>query len=441
MKQTRGSLKQRLWFGILILVLVTFTLIYTVLYFKGELLIWLPLIFLAVICASFSVVNYFYRPFQSIIESIEIGLNCFHDSDFSISIAEYDFPEFALSVETYNELAAILRKERMELHQRELLLDTVIQSTPMAVVLTTAKGEVVYSNLSARKLLKQSRRIEGLNFNRLIEHLPGELASATIAKNDGLYTEIVDDEKTVFYLTFQEFNLNAQIHNLYLYKNMTTEVDKEELQVWKKVIRLISHELNNSLAPIQSLTRSANKVLSRKQGDEMLIDIFETIERRTQHLHHFIEKYARFSRLPDPDIKQVDMQKFISGLEKISDLQIDQSLARANVRFDESQIEQVMINLIKNARESESPLKDVQVSVSQQSEQLIFTVKDKGKGMTEQQLKQSLLPFFTTKSGGSGLGLALCKEIINAHGGHLKLINRQSGGLAVEFSLPTPSLA
>lgn len=436
MIKRRGSLKQRLWFSILTIILSIFVLLYSVIYFDGEMLFWLPGIFLFASVGSFLLVDYFYRPFQSIMESVETGLNCFHDNDFSISIAEYDFPEFALSVQTYNELASILRKERMELHQRELLLDTVIQSTPMAIVLTTSHGDIVYSNLSAKKLLKQTHKVEGQNFNQLIANLPDELASATSKKQDGLYTEIIDDEKRVFYLTFQEFNLNAQIHHLYLYKNMTSEVNKEELQVWKKVIRLISHELNNSLAPIQSLTRSANKILDKNRGDEMLIDIFETIDRRAKHLHQFIEKYAKFSRLPDPNIKPVDMQKFIHNLENISQVKISADIRCQSIRFDATQMEQVMINLIKNARESDSDLNAIRVDIHSTQEHLVFCVMDRGKGMNEEQLKQSLLPFFTTKSNGSGLGLALCKEIISAHGGQLKLFNRQSGGLGVEFRLP-----
>ncbi|WP_444996176.1 sensor histidine kinase [Aliikangiella sp. IMCC44359] len=436
MKKQKNILKQRLWFCFLSIILIVLTLVYIGIYLNISLVIWLPIIFLPLIIISRFLVNYFYQPFQSIIESIETGLNCFKDNDFSINIADYDFPEFAPSIQTYNQLAHILRQERMELHQRELLLDTVIQSTPMAIVLTSNKDNIVYSNIAAKKLLKQTQKIEGLKFSSLLCNLPKELAIATQKRQNGLYSELFENQKNVFYLTFEEFNLNSQLHHLYLYKNMTTEVNKEELLVWKKVIRLISHELNNSLTPIQSLAHSANKILSSRPQDEFLIDIFETIQRRTKHLHQFIEKYAKFSRLPKPQYRSVEISKFINDLEHITQIKISNQFNQSHAQFDASQIEQVMINLIKNARESKSSENDINIQVSQFNEQLLFSITDRGVGMTDNQLKQSLLPFYTTKSGGSGLGLALCKEIISAHNGQLRLFNRKGGGLSVEFNLP-----
>jgi two-component system, NtrC family, nitrogen regulation sensor histidine kinase NtrY len=202
------------------------------------------------------------------------------------------------------------------------------------------------------------------------------------------------------------------------------------------VIRLISHELNNSLAPIQSLTHSAKKIINQQADNEMLLDILETIDRRSKHLHAFIEKYAKYARLPEPLKTNVDMDKFILSLEKICDIPIETENLARQAFFDPIQIEQVVINLVKNARESEGDNQAIRINISADSEGLIFTIKDRGKGMTEEQLKQSLLPFFTTKPSGSGLGLALCSDIINAHNGRLKLYNRENGGLTVIFVIP-----
>ncbi len=437
MKQSKISLKSRLWFAFLLPVLLFTLVLFIGVRFNFEMLLIIPIgLVIAVLVISFSI-NYFFRPFASLICSIETGLNCFRDEDFSINIAEYDFKEFQIGVETYNQLSKILRSERMELHQRELLLDTVIQNTPMAIVLTSASGQIIYGNVEAKKLLKQDKKIEGQQFMSLVDNLPVDLARASKDKTPGLYTNTEGDEREVYYLVVENFNLNAQTHDLYLFKNMTSEVHKEEVQVWKKVIRLISHELNNSLAPIQSLTRSAQKRIVQTSNDALLKDIFLTIERRASHLHQFIEKYAKFSRLPTPIKQSVDMLSFINDLETICQISIEYQLTTQRFEFDRTQIEQVLINLVKNARESGSKSKQIKLSVIENQNALQFKIRDRGKGMSHEQLSQSMLPFYTTKSGGTGLGLALSKEIINAHHGQLKIYNRHSGGLCVEFSIPT----
>ena len=437
MNHSKVSLKSRLWFAFLLPVLIFALILFIGIRLNVEILFTIPLaLILSLLFVVFSV-NYFFNPFASLIRSIETGLNCFRDEDFSVNIAEYDFKEFQIGVDTYNQLSKILRSERMELHQRELLLDTIIQNTPMAIILTSGKDEIIYGNVESKKLLKQNKKIEGQQFMSLVNNLPADLARASIDKTPGLYTNTDNDQREVYYLVVENFNLNAQTHYLYLFKNMTSEVHKEEVQVWKKVIRLISHELNNSLAPIQSLTRSAQKRIAQTSNDELLTDIFETIERRASHLHQFIDKYAKFSRLPNPIKQSVELVPFISDLETICQISIEHELTTRHFEFDRTQIEQVLINLIKNARESGSDTDQISLSVVETAKSLQFKIRDRGKGMSHEQLSQSMLPFYTTKSGGTGLGLALSKEVINAHNGQLKIYNRANGGLCVEFSLPT----
>jgi len=438
MKLFRESLKNRLVFSLLVILLSIAVLFYAVVYLQGNLFVFIPVILLVVFFIGYLLVEYVYHPFEMLIESMETGLDCLRDNDFSVNIADQNYSEFKNSIDTYNELADFLREERKELHQRELLLDTVIQSTPMAILLTSDKDVIAYSNLAARKLLDHPNRLESLKLSSIINGMPEELKKASLQKQEGLYNVQLKDQKNVFYLTFQEFKLNAQNHCLYLYKNMTSEVSKEELLIWKKVIRLISHELNNSLAPIQSLTNSANKIVSKLSDNEMLVDILNTIDRRSKHLHQFIEKYAKFSRLPNPMKRQVNVENFITSLEKICaiKIKIESEISSEDVKFDSSQIEQVIINLIKNAKESGGDESEVESEIKLSSNNFLFRVKDRGKGMKEEQLTQALLPFFTTKNTGSGLGLALSNEIVNAHDGRLRLYNRPQGGLVVEFEIP-----
>jgi nitrogen fixation/metabolism regulation signal transduction histidine kinase len=400
--------------------------------------------FLSVEIISFTVVillllGYIFSwqlaPLKQALAAIENGVSAFNDNDFSLTIHNQHFIEIEQLVIIYNELSSTLRNERMDIFQRELLLDTVIQSTPVALILTNKSGSIVYSNIAARELLKQNKKMEGTNFTQLQNNLSSVLQQATLAKKTGLITD-TDNEKSVIYnIDCRQFMLNGREHLLYLYKNMTNEISRKESDMWKQVIRLISHELNNSLAPISSLTSSAQKILKQPEHIHMLDEVLETIGNRAHHLHDFISQYAKFARLPKPQMKSVDLSKFYKQIKTLTDITCHFDVVRESATFDPAQIEQVIINLVKNGKESGSVLSDVTFSLKQQANILKFTVNDRGTGLTEIQLRQALLPFFTTKQTGTGIGLALCNEIVSNHESQLRLINRENGGLSVNFSV------
>jgi len=374
-------------------------------------------------------------PLVKSLSALDNGINAFKDSDFSLTIYDQNYAEISQIISIYNELASALRDERMEIFQRELLLDTVIQSTPVALILTSSRDNVVYSNVAAKELLKQQKKLEGAKFKELLQTLPHELQKATLDKSNGLVSDISDEHSVIYHVNCRKFTLNGSEHTLYLYKNMTHDISRQETKMWKQVIRLISHELNNSLAPISSLTRSAQKIIDQPEHIHMLRDVLDTIGIRTKHLHDFISQYAKFARFPKPEIRQVDITDFFKKMELITDVNCQYEAYTSVAKFDAGQIEQVLINLIKNAKESGSKLGDVILNVSQQAHLLTFTVNDRGTGLTEQQMQQALLPFFTTKQSGTGIGLALSNDIVNSHGGKLRLVNRKNGGLSVSFSL------
>jgi len=338
-------------------------------------------------------------------------------------------------VRVYNELGAILRDERQNLFQRELLLDTVIQSTPLALVLSNAAGAIVYSNSSARRLFMAGRRLEGHSFDSVLLEMPAPMREAAQRGQDGLFTIEAGSEQETFHLSQREFVLNAQPHQLYLFKRLTREINRQEVATWKKVIRVIGHELNNSLAPISSLAHSGSVIIDQPDRAR-LSNIFATIEERANHLKSFIDGYARFAKLPQPQPEPVDWETFVESLRRTTPFVLRKGLPAQAGYFDAVQIEQVLINLLKNAHESGSPADEVEVGISTNPLQQTIQVFDRGSGMPEKVLNNALLPFYSTKQSGSGLGLPLCREIVEAHGGRLSLANRSSGGLLVEIAIP-----
>lgn len=212
-------------------------------------------------------------------------------------------------------------------------------------------------------------------------------------------------------------------------------MSRKEIELWKQLIRLNSLEINNSLAPIQSLTHSAKSILQQPEHLPMLEGILDTISNRSEHLHTFIEQYIQYVKLPAPEKTAVVLQDFHQKLHTLLGVQSVLDCAAKTALFDETQIEQVMLNLVKNAKESGSNITDVGFEIRQTANQLSFVVYDWGNGMTETQLSQALLPFYTTKPKGTGIGLTLCNEIIAVHDGRLHLYNRDHGGLCVSFVL------
>lgn len=216
---------------------------------------------------------------------------------------------------------------------------------------------------------------------------------------------------------------------------MTRELSRQEVATWKRVIRVISHELNNSLAPISSLAHSGAE-LARRGDTERLPGVFSSISERARHLHHFIGGYADVAKLPAPRLEQVAWQPFIDALALHCSFRLMGGLPDRAGHFDAGQVEQALINLVKNAHESGTDENEVTLRVEQAGACWSIEVADRGPGMSETVLSQALLPFYSTKRSGTGLGLALAREIVEAHGGRLGLANRDGGGLRVTLSLP-----
>ena len=375
------------------------------------------------------------RPVVALIRALSGSVVAFRDGDFSFSIGTRRTDEVGELVDAHNELGHMLREQRQDLFQRELLLDTVVQNTPTALILVEHGGHVVYANLAARQLLNGGRPLNGERFDEIVATAPQPLAQAISAGVDGLFNVSLEREDETFHLSQRQFKLQGRPHRLYQLKRLTRELARQEVATWKKVIRVISHELNNSLAPIRSLSHSGRE-LARLGDMQRLGIVFDTIEERTRHLEGFIQGYARFAKLPLPRPEAVSWIPFADALSRNYAFTQVGELPPTPGWFDRAQIEQVLINLLKNAHESGSAGDAIVLCISQQGRELRIEIGDRGTGMSETVLANALLPFYSTKRSGSGLGLALAREIAEAHGGRVQLANRRDGGLAVTLVLP-----
>jgi nitrogen fixation/metabolism regulation signal transduction histidine kinase len=375
------------------------------------------------------------RPVAELIRALSGSVVAFRDGDFSFSIGAKRRDEVGDLVSAHNELGRVLREERQHLFQRELLLDTVVQNTPTALVLVEPGGHVVYANLSARQLLNGGRALNGERFDAIVASAPAPLAQAIASEVDSLFSVPFEQEDETFHFSRRLFKLQGRPHTLYQLKRLTRELARQEVATWKKVIRVISHEINNSLAPIRSLSHSGRE-LARLGDVKRLTIVFDTIEERTRHLENFIQGYARFAKLPLPHAEAVEWAPFLEALARHYAFSVEGALPVEPGFFDRAQVEQVLINLLKNAHEAGGAFDAVELRVAQGARDVRIEVADRGSGMSETVLANALLPFYSTKRSGSGLGLALSREIAEAHGGRVQLANRNGGGLAVTLILP-----
>jgi signal transduction histidine kinase len=167
-----------------------------------------------------------------------------------------------------------------------------------------------------------------------------------------------------------------------------------------------------------------------------LARVFATIEERARHLAGFIEGYSQFAKLPHPRVAPVAWDVLLERLRVVVQFTLAGSPPHRAISFDAAQIEQALINLLKNARESGSGAADIELAVTLAAGGCAVEVRDRGPGFTAAALENALVPFYSTKQTGTGLGLTLCREIVEAHGGRLRIANREGGGAVVTLWLP-----
>lgn len=379
------------------------------------------------------------RPLGITLAGLSDGIRSFSDRDFSLRLSSGRRDELGLLARLYNRVGETLLLERKAIRERELLLQVALNQSPAAIVLINPTGRILYSNREARRLMTGGSKLEGLSFEEIRKGCPEAMRDILASKSDGIFVVQTEGEPETYHLSQRSFQLNRRPHTLLLLRRMTGELGRQEAEIWKKVLRVISHELNNSLAPISSLAHSAKIIANDPTKADRAPEIFDTIQERIDHLTGFIEGYARFARLPEPRKRAVDWEELLAGIGEYPHVTLEGALPTTPGFMDPAQMQQVVINLFKNAEEASDGNPRIALRIDASAAGTYLQVRDQGRGMDEETMRKALLPFYSTKKSGSGLGLPLCREIMEAHGGKLSLQAHEAGGTVVTCWLPPES--
>ncbi len=415
--------------------------------------------FLVMVLVTWLSYRLFGKPLNQFLNTLEAALLHLKDGEFSLQLPRQKNSQFNQLAQLFNQVIARLREDQTHLLQRDLMLNRVFETVSSALVLTDARQKIVLCNPTARQLLNQGRPVRGLSLQELVATMPALLQESINHQQNLMFTlekpqaahkdnanaqaglnEDANTEAESWYLFCEKFQLHGYEHCLYHFQPLTQALARSEVDTWKKVIRVFSHELNNSLAPVSSLAHSGLQLVQRtdlpEPQRELLEKILTTVQERSAHLRDFLGDYAQLSRLPIPVREPIDWLALLTNIQGLIYFTLDNCRTYRSGFADPAQISQVLINLIKNAHEAGASEKGINVQIKEQGDWDVISINDDGSGMSEEQLKQAMLPFYSTKRDGSGLGLALCREIIEAHNGRLHFANLPEQGLSVSIWLP-----
>lgn len=328
--------------------------------------------------------------------------------------------------------------------ESEALLERGLAASSTIAVIVDEAGRLSYASRAAEQFFAGGEAIEGSLLATWLAAGPRELQEAFSGPHGLLFTlERGTAEPETFHLARHAFERSAHRYTLFMLKPLTEELARQEVEIWKKAIRTLSDEVTNSLAPITSLAHSARLMLANPSTfQQRLGDALDTIEERAVHLKDVLDGYAGFARLAPPARRAVPWADLLAGVQGLYSFRLHDRPPADPGFFDLGQMQQVIINLLKNAAESGSAPNQITLAIRPDADRggVEIVVRDRGKGMLPDALRSALQPFYATKSptkkSPTGQGLALCREIVEAHGGRLSLHPRAAGGLTVRCWLP-----
>lgn len=398
-----------LWFVLLHLV---FAVMAAFVIMENRLLLFLvEILFVISILISYRLVRALFVP----LEMIRTGTDLMNERDFGSKFVAVGQPELDRLIDIYNSMVGRLREERLAAEERHQLLQKIVEASPAGIVICDFDGKVEQMNPAAQRLMNDTD--------------PGILTEGVMTLGGARRVKVWS----------REFSDRGFRKTFFLLEELTDELRLSEKAAYEKLIRMMSHEVNNSVGAVRSLLESLLRY-APQIGDADRDDFTNAVSvasNRIDNLNRFMNGFADVVRIPPPHLRETDMPALIESTVALVRNEMDTRRIelRADVqgngssRIDPLQFEQVLINVMRNAMESIGS--DGAIDITWRDD--VLTVRDTGAGIDPQSRQQLFTPFFTTKREGCGLGLTVIQEILANHGAACWLQNREGGG--AEFGI------
>lgn len=411
-------------------------------YFLGGLLIFGAVI---VVYRIFSLVNRTNRYLANFLMSIKYDD---FETNFNRSSSEISEQEL---FGAFNLISGKFRDIRLEKEIQFQYFQTLVENVDTGLIGFDNSGKTIFMNKALQTVLRKSYFPTFEN----IEKYDSELYHLMLTMRAGdrkLMQKIIFDETKQLAIQKTQLKIKESTYDIFSVHNIYEELQAQEITSWQKLIRILTHEIMNSVSPVISLAHSTNDLMSRTEelDQETRTEIHhavKAIQKRSEGLLHFTETYRKLTKIPPPRLESMDAKMMMAGVILLMgtiirnrgiELEYTLSDKPIFVSGDTDQLEQVFINLIKNAIEalSDAPQKKIFV-ISEIREALVhIRIKDSGPGVPHELRDQIFIPFYTTKEEGSGIGLSLCRQIIYQHGGTIRANFPEEGGAEFIVTLP-----
>ena len=364
---------------------------------------------------------YFYRKVVKPLNSIAGGMDLLQAQDFSSRLSPVGQREADRIVSIFNRMMNQLKEERLRLREQNHFLDLLISVSPMGVIILTLDERISMANKAALEFLDEGTEEDIMN--KTMDELSGSLAEELnqIPKDTTVTIRLSDSR--IYRCSRLSFIDRGFAHPFYLIESLTSEVMKAEKKAYEKVIRMIAHEVNNSVAGITSTLDTIDDALQTIDDTEDIREVMRVCVERSYSMSRFITNFADVVKIPEPQKEEVHLNDrvtackiFMENLCQNRDIDLHLELCEENpmVSMDTSLFEQVLINIIKNATESIDTNGKIFIRTS--ASPLMLEIGDTGKGISKEVEAKLFTPFFSTKPNGQGIGLIFIREVLMKHG-------------------------
>ncbi len=363
------------------------------------------------------------------------------DGDFQLHYPKNEKTPFQRLQKSFGDLVDTLQSLQAGREAQNQFLNELINQIRFGIIVFDDQGNIEIMNQTACDLTGLPKITKWRNLQNRNTQFLETLLSLSATQNQLVETQI-DDTNRYFTISINIIKVFEREMRLVSFQDIRGEIRQKEIDAWHRLIRILTHETMNSVTPIVSLAETVKMLLEDESGNikqpdelsaENMSDIhlsLDTIMGRGEGILRFVQQYRKLTRIPKPEMQETDLSSLVEKTVRLMETELAKQgvkwstqLVQTTAYIDPALIEQVIVNLIKNAAEAMNGTEAPHLSLRLHSTKhhVSLAIEDNGPGIPENRKEKIFVPFYTTKPEGSGIGLSLCRQIMNLHGGHLEV--------------------